>query len=91
MQDIKITRAMNVSLSEQQVRQLCQNNSLRISAIEQLVSGGTHVVLLTIQEADDARHLMRAAIITGKVASPSRPSVRFTALPKPTMSTIAKT
>ncbi|MCW1403518.1 hypothetical protein OKA06_14800 [Novosphingobium sp. MW5] len=67
MQDIKITRAMNVSLSEQQVRQLCQNNSLRISAIEQLVSGGTHVVLLTIQEADDARHLMRTAIITGKV------------------------
>lgn len=67
MQEIKITRAMNVSLSEKQVADLCQTNSLRISGIEQLVSGGTHVVLLTIEEADKARHLMRAAIITGKV------------------------
>lgn len=63
----KITRAMNVSLDEQQVAKLCRANSLRISAIEPLVSGGTHLVLLTIEEADQARNLMRTAIITGKV------------------------
>lgn len=67
MENVKITRAMNVSLDEQHVANLCQTNSLRISAIEPLVSGGTHVVLLTIEEADRARHLMRNAIITGRV------------------------
>lgn len=63
----KITRAMNVSLDEQQVLSLCQANSLRISAIEPLISGGTHLVLVTIEEADQARYVMREAIVTGRV------------------------
>ena len=63
----KITRAMNVSLDEQQVLKLCETNALRISAIEPLVSGGTHLVLVTIEEADQARYLMRKEIITGSV------------------------
>ena len=58
---------MNVSLDEQQVQSLCQANSLRISAIEPLASGGTHVVLVTIEDADQARYVMRKAIITGRV------------------------
>ena len=33
---------------------------------------------------------LAAAIMTGTMASPSRPSVRFTALPAPTMMKIAK-
>jgi hypothetical protein len=32
-----------------------------------------------------------AAMITGMVASPSSPSVRFTALPNPTITVAAKT
>lgn len=67
MENVRITRAMNVSLDEQDVSNLCEANSLRISAIEPLVSGGTHVVLRTIEEADRARHLMRNAIIIGSV------------------------
>lgn len=67
MVDAKTTRAMNVSLDEQQVLSLCEANSLRISAIEPLLSGGTHVVLLTIEEADQARYAMGKAIITGIV------------------------
>lgn len=58
---------MNVSLDEQQVLKLCETNALRISAIEPLVSGGTHLVLVTIEEADQARYLMRKEIITGSV------------------------
>ena len=34
---------------------------------------------------------LAAATITGTMARPSRPSVRFTALPKPTMMKAAKT
>lgn len=67
MENVKITRAMNVSLDAQDVASLCEANSLRISAIEPLVSGGTHVVLRTIEEADRARHLMHDVIITGSV------------------------
>ena len=33
---------------------------------------------------------LAAAIITGTMASPSRPSVRFTALPAPTMMNVAE-
>lgn len=67
MESSKITRAMNVLLDEQQVLKLCETNALRVSAIEPLVSGGTHLVLVTIEEADHARYLMRKAIITGSV------------------------
>lgn len=67
METPKTTRAMNVSLDTPQVSALCEQHSLRVSAIEPLASGGTHLVLVTIEEADQARYLMRKAIITGRV------------------------
>ncbi len=67
MQTIATTRAINLSLEEGKVSRICQANSLRISAIEPLQSGGTHLVLVTIEDADRARVLMRTSIIDGPV------------------------
>lgn len=68
MDSNKITRAINVTLDERAVKDLCHSNALRISAIEPLMAGGTHVVLVTIEDADQARHLMKKSLITGKVS-----------------------
>jgi len=65
--DGKITRAMNLDLPEQEVIDRCLRAAVRISAIETLLSGGTHLVCVTIEGADEARHLFRQSIIEGRV------------------------
>lgn len=66
-QDGKITRAMNLDLPEQEVIDSCRRAAVSISAIETLLSGGTHLVCVTIEGADEARHLFRHSIIIGSV------------------------
>jgi len=62
-----ITRAMNLDLPAQEVINGCARRSIAISAIEILLSGGTHLVCVTIEGADDARRLFKQSIIHGKV------------------------
>ena len=63
----RVTRAMNLKLPEQEVIDKCRHQAIKISAIETLQSGGTHLVCLTIEGADDARHLFKQHIIHGPV------------------------
>ncbi|WP_245654094.1 hypothetical protein [Novosphingobium rosa] len=58
---------MNVNLPEQEVIDGCRRKAIAISAIETLLSGGTHLVCVTIEGADDARHLFRQNMIHGAV------------------------
>jgi hypothetical protein len=73
-----MSRAMNVSLPEAQVQTMCETAKVRISAIETLPDGGTHLVCVTSEGADEMRHRLRKSIITGRVQrfafySPARP------------------
>jgi len=63
----RVTRAMNLRLSEQDVIDKCRRKAIAISAIEELLSGGTHLVCVTIEGADEARQLFRQDIIEGPV------------------------
>ena len=63
----RLTRAMNLDLPEQDVIDRCRRKAIAISAIETLLSGGTHLVCVTIEGADEARHLFRQDIIEGRV------------------------
>lgn len=62
-----MSRAMNVSLAEADVAALCKTAGVAISAIEVLPSGGTHLVCLTGDGAEDMRHRMKKHLITGRV------------------------
>ena len=62
-----MSRAMNINLPEPEVRAICDNLSISISAIETLPSGGTHLVCTTIEGADDARKKFKKTLIEGKV------------------------
>lgn len=62
-----MSRAMNVSLAEADVAALCKTAGVSISAIEVLPSGGTHLVCLTGEGAEDMRHRMKKHLITGRV------------------------
>lgn len=62
-----MSRALNLSLSEADVRSQCKAGRLSISALELLPDGGTRVVLTTSEEAHDARHRFRKSIIEGRV------------------------
>lgn len=61
------TRAMNLALTEVEVSDRCGKAAIRISAMEELLSGGTHLVCVTIEGADEARHLFRQNVIAGPV------------------------
>jgi hypothetical protein len=65
--ETRLTRAMNLDLTEQAVIDGCSRKNIAISAIETLLSGGTHLVCVTIEGADDARHLFKQNIIHGRV------------------------
>ena len=62
-----MSRAMNIKLPEPEVRAICDNLSISVSAIETLPSGGTHLVCTTIEGADDARTKFKKSLIEGKV------------------------
>ena len=62
-----MSRAMNIKLTEPEVRAGCEQAGISISAIEVLPSGGTHLVCTTIEGADDARKKFKKNLIEGRV------------------------
>ncbi len=62
-----MSRAMNVSLAETDVAALCKTAGVAISAIEALPSGGTHLVCITGEGAEEMRHKMKKHLIEGRV------------------------
>ena len=62
-----MSRAMNLSLPEAKVRQLCDQKNIRVSAMETLPSGGTHLVCVVIEDADRIREDLSKFLIDGRV------------------------
>lgn len=62
-----MTRAMNLRLSEAEVRAHCAAAGISISAIEPLPAGGTHLVCVTGEGADAIRLRLRDHVIAGVV------------------------
>lgn len=62
-----MSRAINLSLPQAEVRSECQRVGISISAIEPLLSGGTHLVCTTGGAAEEARLRFGAHIIKGAV------------------------
>ncbi len=58
---------MNLDLPEADVLAQCEKSGVRVSAIEPLLSGGTHLVCLTSDGADEIRLKLRSRIIAGAV------------------------
>lgn len=63
----RMSRAMNVTLAEAAVREVCRKDNISISAIEVLPSGGTHLVCTTSDDADVARRKLAKHMINGTV------------------------
>jgi len=76
----KLTRAMNLNLAEQEVIDRCRRKAIPISAIETLLFGGTHLVCVTIEGADEARQLFKQEIIEGRVRRASFQQIDTTRL-----------
>lgn len=62
-----MTRAMNLTLQEDVVRERCAESGVAISAIEPLPQGGTHLVCKTIEGADEMRLRLTNHLLLGKV------------------------
>lgn len=62
-----MSRAINLTLSETDVRSRCHDNDVLISAIEALPSGGTHLVCMTSEGAEEFRQKYGTHIILGPV------------------------
>lgn len=62
-----MSRAINLALPEPEVVAACAKNAIRISAVETLLSGGTHLVCVTSDGANQARALFKRSIIEGAV------------------------
>jgi hypothetical protein len=62
-----MSRALNLRLSEAEVRTHCATVGVSISAIEPLPSGGTHLVCTTGDGADEIRLRFHNHIIPGAV------------------------
>lgn len=58
-----MSRAINIQATEARVTQVCKTNGARISAIETLMSGGTRVVLATMDDADKIRSAFEKKIL----------------------------
>lgn len=57
------TRAVNIAAPPLEVQVLCAKKKAAISAIEALPCGGTHVVLVTMDEADTVRHAYKSKLL----------------------------
>jgi len=62
-----MSRALNIQLSEADVRARCHESGVSISAIEPLQSGGTHLVCTTGDGADEMRLRLGDHVIHGAV------------------------
>lgn len=62
-----MSRAINLSLPEAEVRAQCAGAGVSISAIEPLPAGGTHLVCKTSEGADEIRLRFADQLIEGVV------------------------
>jgi hypothetical protein len=62
-----MSRAMNVTLDEGGVTELCRTAGVAISAIEPLPDGGTRLVCISPDGADKMRKKMKKHLIEGAV------------------------
>lgn len=62
-----MSRAMNIALPEADVTALCAKAGVRISDIETLPSGGTHLVCMTSEGAEEMRSKVKRHLIEGRV------------------------
>ena len=62
-----MSRAMNVTLAESDVKDICQKAGVGISAIEPLLSGGTRLICTTGAGADEMRLRLGDHLIEGAV------------------------
>ena len=62
-----MSRAMNLRLSEREVKTKCAKNGVAISVLEVLPSGGTRLVCLTSEGAEEMRQQFHNHIIEGKI------------------------
>jgi hypothetical protein len=62
-----MSRAMNLTLPEAEVKQICLAQGVSISAIEPLQSGGTRLVCTTATGAEEMRLRLHGHIIDGAV------------------------
>ncbi|MGL3822943.1 hypothetical protein [Sphingopyxis sp. R3-92] len=62
-----MSRAMNLALPEAEVKRLCHEHGVSISAIEPLRSGGTRLICTTGAGAEEMRLRLRGHVIDGEV------------------------
>ena len=62
-----MSRVVNVRATPDSIKTMCTKHAFRISALEELVSGGARVVLLDPRDADAFRVLMKDRLIEGSV------------------------
>jgi len=62
-----MSRAINLNLTEDTITTFCRKAGVAISAIEELPAGGTHVVCVTIEGADEVRAKFKKYIVLGRV------------------------
>ncbi len=74
-----MSRAMNVSMPQAGVLASCTKAGVSVSAVEELPSGGTHLVCTTGEGAEEMRGRLKAHLIQGRVKRFAFASVRFTA------------
>jgi hypothetical protein len=65
--DVRPTRVVNLDAAAVTITQLCAKKDLAISSIERLPSGGTHVVMVTIDGAEGLRAAFKGKVIDGAV------------------------
>jgi hypothetical protein len=63
-----MSRAMNVTLDEAGVTDMCRTAGVAISAIEPLPNGGTRLVCVSPDGADQMRRKLKKHLIDGAVA-----------------------
>jgi len=57
------TRAINIGAGTAEVLKVCARKATPVSAIEPLPDGGTHVVLVTLADADTIRRPFRGKLL----------------------------
>lgn len=57
------TRAVNIDADTPAVLAMCERKGVSISAVEPLPGGGTHVVLVTLDDADTIRHAFKGKLL----------------------------
>ena len=63
-----MSRAINLALPMAEVRNLCVQRGISVSAIEPLPQGGTHVVCTSGEGADEIRLTLGDQVITRRVS-----------------------